>query len=1211
MKNTILKIAGVKNQEALYKKYATEADFLKANPKFALGGKMNIQAIQKFGFGGNEEIITPTTNSNRQTYPKTITYSPQEWHQKNILAGNVMLGKNNDLNTMFKNNIYPQYTLPNDTVPINYSPVVKQLPMPKGFVDNSKSTFNYTAGQQLLKQANGGQMNFQTMPQFATGGQIAKNIGAGLYGVGEGLLDTVTLGATDQITDMGYKALQKAGGSTEDEIREQDSIHGFSQAAGAIGGAVINPAGTGAAIGQTGKGLGEGISRGNESEEWARTTGQVLNAAGAIGSMAYGNFGSAGATGAAGAAGNASKLTGQSANFAGSNFGKFAQNAGKYGSMAGQTASILQPMFNQGHAMGGIQQYAMGGFGDPTDPPISTKIINNAQKVGTVPSNYNKIGSQDNKTYYDVASDKAKSNPLGNGTGPNPGWEQSIIKRLQSGTSAQSLSDAGHISSSQIEKYNQYYKPLYTETQPTNTTKINTQIPLADENKIDRKQVFSGSPYNTFQYPDSTGGYAKATTRYFDPKTNKEIDAFKSFDSEGNYAPLYLNNPSEGIQGTLKQTRINTPINSPVDSIPVNTGNSGFKYGGKMQYAMGGMNVQPNAEAENDELVTTNTPPQVVSGGEVNMVSNNPYGTPDYAINGNNHGEGENGGGVKMNVASGSVFKGKLKNPLTGNLFKKDFKKISFQENMFTKKLENGDAYAQNTANLILPVLAKTKEDMEMYQQAILDNKKQAKDLRAGIMPEQSQGKMPMVKHGGMMNYMAMGGIQESDYQTDPGNLPSLLRQKRANDAALLGIRSSFGPKNDTTNINDPLVVTFNKAKNYGKELADKIKNHPDNKKIEPFAMGGKLPMYQDGAVVPKPQQQPFYGNYSNWGNTPVQGGYTGYIPENKYMQIEGVPAVLSTKVNPYTQSGNMVNTELKPGYGFENEAYFDTESNQFSAVPTNNNNNAPSFFNRTSNSDVSNPVTTYTATDARKEIADRTLIPLSKNNNKPESFMKNEPEGDPTMGPMQKDKTFKKRLPQYFPEPEGFDWANAGKQVGNFALQNAGNLYDLYRSTQDNSKLNLSRMSPTLLDKTQDLANNQRIYSEGKRQTAEASQGNASTYLNNMYANRASKFANDLNINTTYGNLNASIDNAAKLYNAGAIDKETMFKLQAEGMNRNLRGQALAGMGQNFMNQGLTNDKTSMDEKTLNLFTKNMKDPTFRKDLLEFMNKKESKVKE
>ena len=84
--------------------------------------------------------------------------------------------------------------------------------------------------------------------------------------------------------------------------------------------------------------------------------------------------------------------------------------------------------------------------------------------------------------------------------------------------------------------------------------------------------------------------------------------------------------------------------------------------------------------------------------------------------------------------------------------------------------------------------------------------------------------------YGGMY---AMGGIQESDYQTDPGNLSSLLRQQRANNAALIGIRSSFGPKDDTTNTDDLLVVTLNRHKDFAKELANKIKNHPDNIKKE------------------------------------------------------------------------------------------------------------------------------------------------------------------------------------------------------------------------------------------------------------------------------------------------------------------------------------------------------------------------------------------
>jgi hypothetical protein len=75
---------------------------------------------------------------------------------------------------------------------------------------------------------------------IAKNGRFWKNLGAGAYGVGEGLLDTVTMGATDQFTDMGYTALQKAGGSTEDEMREQNSIRGYGTAAGAITGGILS-----------------------------------------------------------------------------------------------------------------------------------------------------------------------------------------------------------------------------------------------------------------------------------------------------------------------------------------------------------------------------------------------------------------------------------------------------------------------------------------------------------------------------------------------------------------------------------------------------------------------------------------------------------------------------------------------------------------------------------------------------------------------------------------------------------------------------------------------------------------------------------------------------------------------------------------------------------------------------------------------------------
>lgn len=266
---------------------------------------------------------------------------------------------------------------------------------------------------------------------------------------------------------------------------------------------------------------------------------------------------------------------------------------------------------NQKHAMGGVQlpyyntdrngnpKYGMGGFSDE-DPltSVNTSTITNAKKVDTIPTNYTKIGTQGSKTYYDLPSDIAKSNPAGGKVSSD--WENSIIKRLEGGTSAKSLADAGHISPSQIDKYNKYYKPLYTEIQPTNTftqpsttLPINQKIALKDENRIDRKSVFTGAPYNTFQYPDVNAGYSKATTRYFDPKTNQEIDASKSFDPKGNYVPSYLNNPAGGVEGTLKETRYNTPIGSTTDN-PVlksgtkSAGTTGFKYGGKMPKFGGG-----------------------------------------------------------------------------------------------------------------------------------------------------------------------------------------------------------------------------------------------------------------------------------------------------------------------------------------------------------------------------------------------------------------------------------------------------------------------------------------------------------------------------------------------------------------------------------------------------------------------------------------------
>lgn len=146
--------------------------------------------------------------------------------------------------------------------------------------------------------------------EIAKNGRVWKNIGAAAYGAGEGLLDTLTLGATDQLTDLGYEALQKAGGSSADEIREQNSIRGYGTAAGAITGGILSGgAATGSAIQQGAKGVGAGVSQGSPDSKFAQGVGTYLPLAGSITGMAMGNAGYAEGSKLAGLASKAGKIT--------------------------------------------------------------------------------------------------------------------------------------------------------------------------------------------------------------------------------------------------------------------------------------------------------------------------------------------------------------------------------------------------------------------------------------------------------------------------------------------------------------------------------------------------------------------------------------------------------------------------------------------------------------------------------------------------------------------------------------------------------------------------------------------------------------------------------------------------------------------------------------------------------------------------------------
>jgi hypothetical protein len=157
--------------------------------------------------------------------------------------------------------------------------------------------------------------------------------------------------------------LFRSGGSSEADRREQDSIAGYGQAAGAVlGGIATGGATTGSAIASGSEGLGQGIAKGSESEDWAKTVGGGIAAAGGIAGMATGNAGFGGAAGAAGKLDKAGKAI-----KTGADWGKVGRGINKLqkiapyiqmgaGALSGLTAQQQQPQQQQQQQQGVMRQ---------------------------------------------------------------------------------------------------------------------------------------------------------------------------------------------------------------------------------------------------------------------------------------------------------------------------------------------------------------------------------------------------------------------------------------------------------------------------------------------------------------------------------------------------------------------------------------------------------------------------------------------------------------------------------------------------------------------------------------------------------------------------------------------------------------------------------------------------------------------------------------
>ena len=139
--------------------------------------------------------------------------------------------------------------------------------------------------------------------------------------------------------------------------------------------------------------------------------------------------------------------------------------------------------------------------------------------------------------------------------------------------------------------------------------------------------------------------------------------------------------------------------------------------------------------------------------------------------------------------------------------------------------------------------------------------------------------------------------------------------------------------------------------------------------------------------------------------------------------------------------------------------------------------------------------------------------------------------------------------------------------QAGMALAQNIGNIYDLNRS-KDIETRKFEKITPNLLNPSEDLRMVDRTYNAGAKAIRSASGGDATTYLQNMRSNSLNKVLASTRIKQQYENANAGIRNSIAQYNANAGDRETIANAQIRANQRNIKSSAISNIGQNVMGQ-------------------------------------------
>jgi len=321
------------------------------------------------------------------------------------------------------------------------------------------------------------------------------------------------------------------------------------------------------------------------------------------------------------------------------------------------------------------------------------------------------------------------------------------------------------------------------------------------------------------------------------------------------------------------------------------------KYGGQMRFAMGGMNIKPNAEVE---------------GGGYGKDGENTLNPDNTAtqFNGPTHEQG----GIQTNLDPGTlIFSNKIKwDGKTAAEHNKPYAKMIQKAN---KDLENSNLSKESKLSSHLNLMGATKASqaifaqMEAKKQAMVQNyaKKMGvplpsidnQQMQSQGMPGQPQGEMPMAKHGGMMNKMAMGGVQLPFYNTDNagnpmyamgGGYPAMTNPYNNFKGSIPmyddGGNMPLDPptaSNGTTPVNGTIKVSdipsygktgYDEASMKNKDAKFEVYNNPDYLIQNPNIDTGKWNDFQKFLGTYKlPNGENFVGNKA--GNTKLANDYT------------------------------------------------------------------------------------------------------------------------------------------------------------------------------------------------------------------------------------------------------------------------------------------------------------------------------------------------